>query len=86
MNGKSLLHYAAQRGSLESLNLFMKLFGVENIKFDLTDKWMNTPLSVAINCKHFNFVQKLIEMDLVPLKGYIYEEPKPRHQANLMGN
>lgn len=29
--------------------------------FNLLDKWMNTPLSVAINCKHFDFVEKIIQ-------------------------
>lgn len=51
------MHYAAQRGSVKSLEYFIDLLGLENIGFEIVDKWMNTPLSVAINCKQYNFVE-----------------------------
>ena len=44
------------------------------LDLELEDKFLNTPLAVAINCRHFPFVYVLIESG-ASLKGYIYEEP-----------
>lgn len=77
-NGKTLLHYAAQRGSIKSLEYLIMMFGKEGLNMALEDKWLNTPLSVAINNKHFAFIEKLFEYELVSPKGFIYEEPRPR--------
>lgn len=78
INGKTLLHYAAQRGATDSLDYLIKLFGIDVLNFSLEDRWMNTPLSVAINCKHYHFVEKLLDYKVAKLKGFIYDEPKPR--------
>ncbi len=53
--GKSILHYAAQRGSLNSLDFILNKFGAKNIKFELQDKFLNTPLSIAVLYKHYEF-------------------------------
>jgi hypothetical protein len=48
----------------------------------LEDKFRNTPLSVAINSRHIAFVDKLVELKAVKLKGFIYEEPKYARVGN----
>ncbi|CDW79015.1 nad(+) adp-ribosyltransferase-3 [Stylonychia lemnae] len=83
INGKSLLHYMAQRGSTASLKHFIKLLGVDKINFNIEDKYKNTPLSIAINSRHFDFVEYLIQLQLVNLKGFIYDQPKQQRVGNL---
>ena len=53
VNGKTILHYAAQRGSNESLAYLRKLYGPENIKINSQDRFGNTPLAIAVECRHF---------------------------------
>ena len=74
---------------MQSLDYLVELYGLDSLNFALEDKWLNTPLSVAINSKHFNFVEKLIAIGVANLKQFIYDEPKPRNQPqmnNMFGN
>ena len=78
INGKTLMHYLAQRGSLDSLDYFIKIFGEDSINFDAEDVHRNTPLSIAIAFKHIDFAKKLIGLQKVKLLSFIYEEKLQR--------
>jgi hypothetical protein len=43
---------------------------------------MNTTLSVALHFKHFDIVKRLIDLGVVNLKGFVYEEPKAKGRGN----
>ena len=52
MNGKSLLHYLAQRGSHESLDYVVKLYGVDGITVNLEDNFRNKSFAIAVELRH----------------------------------
>lgn len=54
------MHYLAQRGSVESLDYLIGVFGADAFQINLEDKFGNTPLAVAVDCKHLTFAERLI--------------------------
>lgn len=64
---------------MESLAHLVKLYGADAIDVNLEDKFMNTPLSVAVECRHFTFVESLIHhfgsaANPINLKAFIFPE------------
>jgi ankyrin repeat protein len=82
-NGKSVLHYMAQRSSLESFKLLIKTF---QEFLALEDVTMNTCLGTAINFGHNEFAAHILKEKLVDMNGYIYEEKRAKRPGQVFGN
>ena len=69
--------------------MFVKIYGAKNIRINQQDRFGNTPLAIAIECRHVQFVERLFMLfDNLDMKGFLYHEnrqPKRRQQNNLMG-
>ena len=81
----------AQRGSHESLEYLVKIYGVEGINVNLEDNFRNSPLVIAIELRHQQFVERMIHhfSQTINLKALIWPENRAAKRAQqnmIIGN